>query len=145
MLGQGHTFCLVQGSQQISPLASQREFKGAKISSSRTPDSRDAGFKPLEKCPGSIPSPCLLVGRLLSSQGLQLDSAASAPCFLRTRQPPPSRALATHPGKRAAAPEPGRPEGHASCLRRLVESLATAGVGCWTSEHALGAGGEQRR
>lgn len=58
----------------------------------------------------------------------------------REHRHPPSRALATHLGKCAAAPGPGRPVGHASCLRGRVESLATAEAGCWTSEHALGAG-----
>lgn len=145
MLGQGHTFCHVQAaSRSVSwpPSASLKEPKylvaepqtPGMLASSLWRSALGASHRPVSQLEGcSLPKVC------------NWTEQPQHPCFLRAHQPPPSRALATHPDKRAAAPEPGQPEDRASCLRRLVESLATAGTGCWTSEHALGAGGEQRR
>lgn len=135
-------FLPCQGSQQISPLFSQLEFEGAKTSQSVGMLALSL-WRSTRACPIALPrawkAGCPLP--IVCNWTVQPQS----PCFPRKRQHPSSRALATHPGKCAAAPGPGRPAGSTSCLCRLVESLATAQAGCWTSEHALGAGGEQRR
>lgn len=79
---------------------------------------------------GPGPRPCGHLG----------DAGAHLPRHPRGQRGP----AATHPGRGAAAPGPGRPTAHASCLPRRGVSPAAAEARRRGTEHALGPRGGRR-